>query len=112
MVTSFTTMGFGQSSPKEIKQDQKSTNPSVQEKKNDTTLKASYTCPMHAEVLKDKPGKCPTCKMNLVKKEIAEAVYTCPMHSDVVKNQPGKCPKCKMALEKKEPVKKIKSKTI
>ena len=28
---------------------------------------AKYTCPMHPEVVSDKPGKCPTCGMNLVK---------------------------------------------
>ncbi|CAM3444975.1 Copper oxidase [Flavobacterium longum] len=27
-----------------------------------------YTCPMHPEVISDKPGKCPKCGMNLVKK--------------------------------------------
>jgi Cu(I)/Ag(I) efflux system membrane fusion protein len=25
-----------------------------------------YTCPMHPEVMADKPGKCPICGMNLV----------------------------------------------
>jgi hypothetical protein len=24
-----------------------------------------YTCPMHPEVVQDKPGKCPKCGMNL-----------------------------------------------
>ena len=28
-----------------------------------------YTCPMHSQVVKDAPGKCPICGMNLVKKE-------------------------------------------
>lgn len=28
-----------------------------------------YVCPMHLEVTSDKPGKCPKCDMNLVKKE-------------------------------------------
>jgi len=37
-------------------------------KKKDLMAKAVYTCPMHPEVLQDKPGKCPKCKMNLVKK--------------------------------------------
>jgi Cu(I)/Ag(I) efflux system membrane fusion protein/cobalt-zinc-cadmium efflux system membrane fusion protein len=31
--------------------------------------KAVYTCPMHPEVISDKPGKCPKCGMDLVKKE-------------------------------------------
>ncbi|WP_310554915.1 DUF6799 domain-containing protein [Flavobacterium sp.] len=28
----------------------------------------NYSCPMHPEVTSDKPGKCPKCGMNLVKK--------------------------------------------
>jgi Cu(I)/Ag(I) efflux system membrane fusion protein len=28
-----------------------------------------YTCPMHPEVKSDKPGKCPKCGMELIKKE-------------------------------------------
>jgi len=27
-----------------------------------------YTCPMHPQITKDKPGKCPICGMDLVKK--------------------------------------------
>jgi hypothetical protein len=30
-----------------------------------------YTCPMHPQVVKSAPGKCPICGMNLVKKESA-----------------------------------------
>lgn len=30
-----------------------------------------YTCPMHAEVRSNKPGQCPKCKMDLVKKAAA-----------------------------------------
>lgn len=58
-----------------------------------------YTCPMHKDVVTDKPGKCPKCGMKLQKK--AMATYSCPMHKDVVSNKPGKCSKCGMKLEKK-----------
>ncbi|WP_395805956.1 heavy metal-binding domain-containing protein [Daejeonella sp.] len=33
-----------------------------------TKSDAIYTCPMHPEVLSDKPGSCPDCKMDLVVK--------------------------------------------
>lgn len=40
--------------------------------KQDTTLavdstKIIYTCPMHSEIISDKPGNCPKCGMELVK---------------------------------------------
>lgn len=35
-------------------------------------VQAYYTCPMHPEVHSDKPGKCPKCGMNLVKKETSK----------------------------------------
>ncbi len=62
-----------------------------------------YTCPMpeHADVISDKPGKCPKCGMDLVaKKKEVSAKYTCPMpeHADVISDKPGKCPKCGMDL--------------
>jgi len=42
--------------------------------KQDTTLtrdstKIIYTCPMHSEIISDKPGTCPKCGMELVKRE-------------------------------------------
>ncbi|MEJ7625229.1 MAG: copper-translocating P-type ATPase [Ferruginibacter sp.] len=78
-----------------------------------------YTCPMHPEIVQDKPGNCPKCGMNLVKKgseiamephgrqEVKEKPamqqslqkYTCPMHPHILKDGPGKCPLCGMALE-------------
>lgn len=35
---------------------------------NEETTK-TYTCPMHPQVIKDKPGKCPVCGMDLVEKK-------------------------------------------
>lgn len=35
---------------------------------NEETAKV-YTCPMHPQVIKDKPGKCPVCGMDLVEKK-------------------------------------------
>ena len=34
-----------------------------------TTEKELYTCSMHPEIIRDKPGDCPICGMHLVKKE-------------------------------------------
>ena len=67
----------------------------------------TYTCPMHPEIISDKPGTCPKCGMALERKEIqvtasASVVYTCPMHPEIVRNAPGSCPICGMALEPKE----------
>jgi hypothetical protein len=37
--------------------------------KTDTVAKKVYTCPMHPEVISDKPGKCPKCGMELIEKK-------------------------------------------
>lgn len=61
----------------------------------------NYTCPMHPEIIKNEPGQCPICKMDLVEKKeeaASEKKYTCPMHPEIVQDKPGICPKCKMDL--------------
>jgi len=78
-----------------------------------------YTCPMHPEIVQDKPGNCPKCGMTLVEMkstnaekaadkndagvaDVAEDTfqkYTCPMHPHIIKDAPGKCPLCGMKLE-------------
>lgn len=61
-----------------------------------------YTCPMHPEVVSDKPGDCPKCGMTLegVNPAASESkiIYTCPMHPEIEQDHPGDCPKCGMKL--------------
>jgi P-type Cu+ transporter len=67
--------------------------------------KSTYTCPMHPEVLSDKPGSCPKCGMTLEpmtpKSVETKTIYTCPMHPEIEEDLPGQCPKCGMTLEPK-----------
>ncbi len=87
----------------------------------------TYTCPMHPEIVRDEPGQCPICGMDLVTREEVgggedraepghdergteqqdadhgeqdegERMYTCPMHAEVVQAGPGSCPICGMEL--------------
>jgi hypothetical protein len=44
----------------------------VKTKKVKPAAKVQYTCPMHSDVVLDKPGKCPKCGMTLVKKDAAK----------------------------------------
>ena len=63
---------------------------------------ATYTCPMHPEVMQQEPGSCPDCGMALepvLPAAVTEATYTCPMHPEVQEREPGSCPDCGMALE-------------
>jgi len=78
--------------------------------------KVEYTCPMHPEVVQDKPGSCPRCGMNLEPQETkpehthdhqpmnhdAAVQYTCPMHPQVIQDKPGSCPECGMNLEPRD----------
>lgn len=81
---------------------------SIQQKKTDTIVpqKNVYTCQVHSDIIRDKPGKCPKCGRDLVKKGANTVVYTCPHHPLVKQDKPGVCPKCGMDLVKREDVKK------
>lgn len=64
--------------------------------------KATYVCPMDAEVSQDHPGTCPKCGMDLepaIPSQATRVEYTCPMHPEIVRSGPGSCPICGMALE-------------
>jgi Cu+-exporting ATPase len=66
---------------------------------------ALYTCPMHPEVVAERPGPCPKCGMALESAGPPEPhanEWTCPMHPEVVQDHPGSCPLCGMALEARE----------
>ena len=68
----------------------------------------NYNCPVHLDITKHNPGKCPKCgrKLNLSPKEQMKAevmkIYTCPMHPEVALDKEGKCPKCGTALVEKK----------
>ncbi|MBP1643301.1 MAG: secretion protein HlyD [Acidobacteria bacterium] len=67
-----------------------------------------WYCPMHPTYVSDRPGACPICNMDLVKREAPKPapesarVWTCPMHPEVVSDRPGTCPICHMDLVEKE----------
>ena len=61
-------------------------------------LAPNYVCPMHPQIIRDKPGNCPICGMDLIKKE-AEAkkekkilYWVAPMDANYRRDEPGKSP--------------------
>ncbi len=60
-----------------------------------------YVCPMHSQIVRDNPGKCPICGMNLVKKEAEQEsssgekkilYWVAPMDPAYRREGPGKSP--------------------
>jgi Heavy metal binding domain len=56
-----------------------------------------WSCPMHPDVLEERKGKCPICKMNLTPVRL-DYVWSCPVHSVIDEANPGKCPICRRDL--------------
>jgi hypothetical protein len=66
--------------------------PGAQTPAAETLSPLSYTCPMHPEILEDKKGTCPICKMDLVPIRL-DSVWTCATRPlAVIKDGPGRCP--------------------
>jgi FtsP/CotA-like multicopper oxidase with cupredoxin domain len=63
-----------------------------------------YYCPMHADVVQDKPGKCPVCGMKLLARAAEPTGFACPMHPEVRSAHADRCPKCGMKLVPSYPV--------
>ena len=62
-----------------------------------------YTCPMHPEVISNKPGKCPKCGMSLVKKKSSAPAKKAPAKKQTA---PKKTSKPAPVTKKAAPVKK------
>jgi len=57
----------------------------------------SYTCAHHPDVLEDRPGICPLCKLALVPVRL-DSSWMCPVHTTVIENERGTCRLCQRQL--------------
>jgi FtsP/CotA-like multicopper oxidase with cupredoxin domain len=69
-----------------------------------------YVCPMHADIVRTEPGRCPKCGMKLIARQVQPVTYVCPMHPDVTSTESGRCPKCGMMLVASDVMSKVASK--
>ena len=62
-----------------------------------------WYCSMHPQIVRDRPGLCPICEMDLIPmpKDLAaqtSSKWYCSMHPQIVRDGPGLCPICEMDL--------------
>jgi hypothetical protein len=57
----------------------------------------SYTCPHHPDVLEDRPGACPLCKLALEPVRL-DSSWMCPVHTAVIESDRGTCRLCRRQL--------------
>jgi hypothetical protein len=57
----------------------------------------SYTCAHHPDVLEDRPGICPLCKLALVPVRL-DSSWMCPVHTTVIETDRGTCRLCRRQL--------------
>ncbi len=57
----------------------------------------SWTCPMHPDIVEDKAGICPICRMKLEPARL-DSAWSCPVHTAVAETKPGSCPICRRDL--------------
>jgi hypothetical protein len=57
----------------------------------------SYTCAHHPDVLEDRPGSCPLCKLTLTPVRL-DSSWMCPVHTTVIESDRGTCRLCRRQL--------------
>ena len=57
----------------------------------------SMTCPHHPDVIEDRPGSCPMCKMALVPVRL-DSSWMCPVHTTVIESERGTCRLCRRQM--------------
>jgi hypothetical protein len=57
----------------------------------------SMTCPHHPDVIEDRPGTCPMCKMALIPVRL-DSSWMCPVHTTVIESERGTCRLCRRQM--------------
>jgi len=57
----------------------------------------SFTCPMDPDIVEDRAGVCPRCRMTLVPVRL-DTAYSCPLHPTIIETRSGECRVCRRPL--------------